>query len=204
MSSTRWPCSASAAPRLTAVVVLPTPPFCIATAIVRAKSAPSLTEPDLPDWTASDGTLAGSSAPLRPISGFGSCAARSRMHDALAPLLVAAPGSGPPGSPNLSPRFFGRASGRRDADRRSFRSGRLWGRRLGVRLEHLLEPAREALHLSVASVEAVDDLKQDLVLVHQMVHQGLQLLLGLHVELVVVLRAQPVSVGEAVERHQDH
>src|SRR5437868_2945666 len=68
----------------------------------------------------------------------------------------------------------------------------------------LLEPAREALHLSVASVEAVDDLKQDLVLVHQMVHQGLQLLLGLHVELVVVLRAQPVSVGEAVERHQDH
>src|SRR5437879_10900616 len=50
MSRTRWPISASAAPRLTAVVVLPTPPFCIATAIVRAKSAPSLTEPDLPDW----------------------------------------------------------------------------------------------------------------------------------------------------------
>src|SRR5207245_8632484 len=45
MLRTRWPCSASAAPRLTAVVVLPTPPFCIATAIVRAKSAPSLTEP---------------------------------------------------------------------------------------------------------------------------------------------------------------
>src|SRR5712691_612757 len=50
MSSTRWPCSASAAPRLTAVVVLPTPPFCIATAIVRAKSAPSLTEPGELDW----------------------------------------------------------------------------------------------------------------------------------------------------------
>src|SRR5947209_17423538 len=36
-SRTRCPSSASAAPRLTAVVVLPTPPFCIATAIVRAK-----------------------------------------------------------------------------------------------------------------------------------------------------------------------
>src|SRR5256885_8472381 len=45
MRRTRCPTSASAAPRLTAVVVLPTPPFCIATAIVRAKSAPSLTEP---------------------------------------------------------------------------------------------------------------------------------------------------------------
>src|SRR5712691_3677258 len=44
MSRTLWPISASAAPRLTAVVVLPTPPFCMATAIVRAKSAPSLTE----------------------------------------------------------------------------------------------------------------------------------------------------------------
>src|ERR1700736_5281019 len=44
MSRTRWPTSARAAPRLTAVVVLPTPPFCMATAIVRAKSAPSLTE----------------------------------------------------------------------------------------------------------------------------------------------------------------
>src|SRR6266849_6314591 len=44
MSRTRWPISASAAPRLTAVVVLPTPPFCMATAIVRAKSVPSLTE----------------------------------------------------------------------------------------------------------------------------------------------------------------
>jgi hypothetical protein len=33
------------------------------------------------------------------------------MPDALAPLLVASPGSGPPGSPNLSPKVFGRASG---------------------------------------------------------------------------------------------
>jgi predicted short-subunit dehydrogenase-like oxidoreductase (DUF2520 family) len=47
---------------------------------------------------------------MRPISGFSDCAARSRMHDALAPLLVASPGSGPPGSPNLSPKVFGRAS----------------------------------------------------------------------------------------------
>src|SRR5207253_9397325 len=47
---------------------------------------------------------------MRPISGLSSCAARSRMLDALAALLVASPGSGPPGSPNLSPRFSGRAS----------------------------------------------------------------------------------------------
>src|ERR1035437_6952306 len=44
MSNTLCPNSASAAPRFTAVVVLPTPPFCIATAIVRAKIAPSLTQ----------------------------------------------------------------------------------------------------------------------------------------------------------------
>src|SRR5450631_1252073 len=44
MSNIRCPNSARAAPRLTAVVVLPTPPFCIATAIVRAKSDASLTE----------------------------------------------------------------------------------------------------------------------------------------------------------------
>src|ERR1700686_5509556 len=42
---------------------------------------------------------------MRPISGLSSCAARSRMDDALAALLVASPGSGPPGSPNLSSRF---------------------------------------------------------------------------------------------------
>jgi hypothetical protein len=42
---------------------------------------------------------------MRPISGFSDSAARSGMHDALAPLLVASPGSGPPGSPNLSSRF---------------------------------------------------------------------------------------------------
>ena len=47
---------------------------------------------------------------MRPISGFSDCAARLRMHDALAPLLVTSPGSGPPGSPNLSPKVFGRAS----------------------------------------------------------------------------------------------
>jgi len=47
---------------------------------------------------------------MRPISGFSGCAARSRMNDALAPLLASSPGSGPPGSPNLSPKVFGRAS----------------------------------------------------------------------------------------------
>ena len=36
------------------------------------------------------------------------CAARLRIYNALAPLLVASPGSGPPGSPNLAPRVFGR------------------------------------------------------------------------------------------------
>src|ERR1700694_454319 len=59
---------------------------------------------------AAEKAVDGSSTPMRPISGFSSCAARSRMHDALAPLLVASPGSGPPGSPNLSPKVFGRAS----------------------------------------------------------------------------------------------
>src|SRR5260370_36740870 len=57
MSRTRCPISASAAARLTAVVVVPTPPFCMATAIVRAKSAPSLTEArrDRPRGDASEG-----------------------------------------------------------------------------------------------------------------------------------------------------
>src|SRR6202521_3264887 len=54
---------------------------------------------------AAEKAVDGSSAPMRPISGFSDCAARSRMHDALAALLVASPGSGPPGSPNLSSRF---------------------------------------------------------------------------------------------------
>jgi hypothetical protein len=42
---------------------------------------------------------------MRPISGLSACAARSRIDDALAALLVASPRSGPPGSPNLSSRF---------------------------------------------------------------------------------------------------
>src|ERR1700674_1712915 len=54
---------------------------------------------------AAEKAVDGSSAPMRPISGFSDCAARSRMNDALAALLVASPGSGPPGSPNLSSRF---------------------------------------------------------------------------------------------------
>src|SRR5437016_6245657 len=50
---------------------------------------------------------------MRPICGLSSCAARSRMHDALAALLVATAGvpvaqprERAPGSPNLSSRFF--------------------------------------------------------------------------------------------------
>jgi hypothetical protein len=37
------------------------------------------------------------------------------MDDALAALLVASPGSGPPGSPNLSPRFSATPLDKRDA-----------------------------------------------------------------------------------------
>src|SRR6202521_3191712 len=54
---------------------------------------------------AAEKAVAGSSAPMRAISGFSSCAARSRIDDALAALLGASPGSWPPGSPNLSSRF---------------------------------------------------------------------------------------------------
>src|SRR5438309_4673842 len=49
------------------------------------------------------GAVDGSSAPMRPIFGLTSCAARSRMFNALAALLVGSPESGPPGSPNISP-----------------------------------------------------------------------------------------------------
>src|SRR5712692_5974202 len=48
---------------------------------------------------------------MRPISGLSSCAARLRMHDALAALLVASPGSGATWAPDPSPRAFGRAFG---------------------------------------------------------------------------------------------
>jgi hypothetical protein len=37
-----------------------------------------------------------------------------------------------------------------------------------------------------------------------MVHESLQLFLGFHVQLVVVLRAHAVAVGEAIQRHQHH
>src|SRR5437867_9926322 len=49
------------------------------------------------------GPVDGSSAPRRPIFGLTSCAARSRMFNALAALFVGSPESGPPVSPNLSP-----------------------------------------------------------------------------------------------------
>src|SRR5258708_15587333 len=58
---------------------------------------------------------------MQPIFGLSFCAARSRISDALAALLVAyrwvpvaQPREGAPGSPNLSPRVFCRASGSRD------------------------------------------------------------------------------------------
>jgi len=40
---------------------------------------------------------------MRPVFGLTSCAARSRITNALAALLVGSPASQPPGSPNLSP-----------------------------------------------------------------------------------------------------
>src|SRR5258708_39907834 len=76
MRSTRCPSSARAAPRLTAVVVLPTPPFCMATAIVRANLGPSLAEH-------------GGSGPPR----LGETAAASRMAPAVGiPLIAGADG----------------------------------------------------------------------------------------------------------------
>ena len=50
-------------------------------------------------------TSAGSLAPMHPISGAGSCGARSRMSHALAALLVAATGSGAPGHQISRPGF---------------------------------------------------------------------------------------------------
>src|SRR5207245_9427621 len=56
---------------------------------------------------------------------------------------------------------------RGNADRRTLRPGGLRRRRFVVRLDQLLEPPCETLHLPIAAVEPIDDLEQDLVLVHQ-------------------------------------
>src|SRR5258708_8716694 len=48
--------------------------------------------------------------PCGPDPGSATALLAHAYGDALAPLLVASPGSGPPGSPNLSPKVFGRAS----------------------------------------------------------------------------------------------
>jgi hypothetical protein len=64
--------------------------------------------------------------------------------------------------------------------------------------------SREALQLAVTTIEAIDDLQQDLVLVHKVIHQGFELFFGLDVQLVFVLRPQAVTIREAVERHQHH
>src|SRR5258708_39601323 len=48
--------------------------------------------------------------PCGPSPGSATALLADAYGDALAPLLVASPGSGPPGSPNLSPKVFGHAS----------------------------------------------------------------------------------------------
>src|SRR5258708_15271350 len=77
MRSPRCPSSARAAPRLTAVVVLPTPPFCMATAIVRANLGPSLAEH-------------GGSGPPRQVEN----ASASRKAPGVLIPLIAGPGGG--------------------------------------------------------------------------------------------------------------
>src|ERR1700686_3613307 len=97
---------------------------------------------------------------MRPISGLSSCAARSRMDDALAALLVASPGSGPPGSPNLSSRFSAAPLGRQPLQHRDLlgvgtitRAGHLEDER-EVREARLVKQGAEAAlaDLSVSNV----------------------------------------------------
>src|ERR1700680_3048521 len=89
----------------------------------RPRTQPRAPHRQLSPRGAAEKAVDGSSAPMRPISGFSSCAARSRIDDALAALLGPSPGSGPPGSPNLSSRFSAapldllRAEGRRQGAR---------------------------------------------------------------------------------------
>src|ERR1700674_4653224 len=105
-----------------------------------------------------------------------------------------------------STRFTSSESGSRDPER-PFGAfgpfGRAWHGRFDAGLMRRLKKASQSFHLTIASVEAVDDLKQDFVLVHQVIHQGLQLLLRFHVQLVVVLGAKAVAVRLPIERHQD-
>src|ERR1700730_10776504 len=103
MRSTRWPNSARAAPRFTAVVVLPTPPFCMATAIVRAKIGPSLTEAEVsgPETRTEPSPdlrrPCGPSALLRPAR------LRSHASNGMRSLVCsAAPSSWTTWAPNLS------------------------------------------------------------------------------------------------------
>src|SRR5438445_13816032 len=97
--------------------------------------------------------LGGSSAPMRPTPPAPKargpqpvCAARSRIFDALAALLVASAGSGPPGSPSLSPNVPVRAS--------AFEELRAvaWRREVVERLDacHLQEAHRRAVELGLA------------------------------------------------------
>src|SRR6266705_515548 len=65
-------------------------------------------------------------------------------------------------------------------------------RRLG-RFHRLVDASRQSLQLAVLAVEAVDDLQKDLVLMHEVVHQRLELFFGFDVELELVPRADPVA-----------
>src|SRR5258708_8051067 len=65
--------------------------------------------------------------PCGPDPGSATALLAHAYGDALAPLLVASPGSGPPGSPNLSPRFS------------------------AAPLEHELEPGRSDVDLELQS-----------------------------------------------------
>src|SRR5437588_507181 len=110
------------------------------------------------------GPLGGSSAPMRPICGVSFCAARHprattargpRWGFALAPLLVASPAAGPPGSPNLSPSVPVRAS--------AFEQLRTvaWRRKVIERLDarHLQEAHRRAVELGLARTRAPPHLR---------------------------------------------
>src|SRR5258708_5995053 len=68
--------------------------------------------------------------PCGPSPGSPPALLAHEWSDALAPLLVASPGSEPPGSPNLSPRVFGRDLDAEDSVHH-VRCPRLSGRKLG-------------------------------------------------------------------------
>ena len=79
-----------------------------------------------------------------------------------------------------------------------------WRRKMKMRWSDAPD-AHAAGHLvevAVDPVEPVQDLQEDVVLDFEVRHQRPHLLLGLDVHLVIVLRAQAVAVGQAVEGHE--